>query len=125
MIFITPVNMPVPCQMVLCHNLSKFSIHDLEGREQTGIIICEKCLREIVEAGQVALGTKEAVLPFEPTADEQVAALEEVIEIYEQIIEEEKPSEPVEVKKPLTFEEKKKAAAKKRAPAKKKPVARK
>ena len=121
MIFITPVNMPVPCQMVLCHNLSKFSIHDLEGREQTGIIICEKCLREIVEAGQVALGTKEAVLPFEPTADEQVAALEEVIEIYEQIIEEEK----LEEKKPLTFEEKKKAAAKKRAPAKKKPVARK
>jgi len=50
MIYIADIKMSAPCSMPLCHNVAKHSIHDIPGREQTGVVICGECLKGIVDA---------------------------------------------------------------------------
>ena len=85
MIQITEINLKAPCSMPLCHSLAKYSIHDIPGREQTGIVICEDCLRGIVDAFMKTVAAKvvvnqekEAATPVEDGVDGcQVAAVQE------------------------------------------------
>ena len=103
MIYITEISLKAPCSMPLCHKLTKYSIHDIPGREQTGIVICEDCLKGIVEA-YTGMGKAPAV----PEADAPLLA---PIEPVAPIVEEEKP---VLVRQPQP------PVKKKRPPAKKK-----
>ncbi len=103
MIFITKINMSAPCSMPLCHNIATHSIHDIPGREQTGVIICEECLKGIVDA----YGAPEAPPEIpEPLEVELVGPEPEPVEVVE------KAPEP-------------KPVAKKKPAAKKKPVTKK
>lgn len=70
--FVTEEHFHAPCHMPMCHNVIKWSIHDLEGRPQTGHMVCDECLRGIVEAGAKALGY-ELVGKAEVKANEETA----------------------------------------------------
>lgn len=54
-IHVTPEGFAAPCHMAMCRNLVSWSIHDILGRPQTGLMVCDDCLKAIVAAGAAAL----------------------------------------------------------------------
>lgn len=115
MIFITKINMSAPCSMPLCHNIATHSIHDIPGREQTGVIICEECLKGIVDAYAPKKELPSEAIELVDACQESLEAPPEIPELLEVELVGPEP-EPEPVKKPV---------AKKKPTAKKKPVTKK
>lgn len=111
MIFITKIKMNAPCSMPLCHNVATHSIHDIPDREQTGVIICEECLKGIVDAYAPKKELPSEAIELVDACQESLDELAELLPEIESIV-----AGPEPVKKPV---------AKRKPTAKKKPVAKK
>ena len=54
--FVSEEHFHAPCHMPMCNDVINWSIHDLEGRPQIGLMVCDSCLRAIMLAGAKTLG---------------------------------------------------------------------